>query len=81
MNGYDEKYTKPGIGEDIDIEWRLKKKGIIFQSVKNSAIVYHMQHDSHYTDEIVQENLEYLKSKDLSKATYLLNGLDISVEN
>lgn len=80
LNGYDENYTKPGIGEDVDIEWRLKRKGVTLQSVRNSAIVFHMHHDSHYTDEIVKENLEYLKSKDLSKELYCINGLDKSIK-
>lgn len=76
INGFDEYYTKAGVGEDVDMEWRLSKHGIKFISVRQSAIVYHLHHDSHYTDNDVSSNLKYLKSKDLSKDLYCKNGLD-----
>lgn len=76
INGFDENYTKAGVGEDVDIEWRLIQHGIKLRSVRQSAIVYHLHHDSHYTDNDVISNLEYLKSKDLTKENYCKNGLD-----
>ncbi len=76
INGFDEYYTKAGVGEDVDIEWRLLQNGIKLKSVRQSAIVYHLHHDSHYTDNDVHSNLKYLKSKDLTKDIYCTNGLD-----
>ena len=44
INGFDENYTGPGVGEDSDIEFRLKLAGAEFKSVRNKAIVYHFYH-------------------------------------
>jgi len=44
INGFDENYIGPGIGEDMDIEWRLRKLGVKMKSVKNLAIQYHLYH-------------------------------------
>ncbi len=44
INGFDENYTGPGIGEDTDIEYRLSLIGVEFKSVRNLAVVYHMYH-------------------------------------
>lgn len=44
INGFNEDYTGPGIGEDSDIEYRLKLAGAKFRSVRNKAILYHLFH-------------------------------------
>ncbi len=44
INGFDEDYEKPGRGEDTDIDWRFRKIGYSFVSVRNRAIVYHLDH-------------------------------------
>lgn len=44
VNGFDEDYTGPGIGEDTDIEYRLKLINVNFESLRNLAIVYHLYH-------------------------------------
>lgn len=44
INGFDEEYNGPGIGEDTDIEFRLKLAGAKFRSVRNKAILYHLYH-------------------------------------
>lgn len=44
INGFDENYTGPGIGEDSDIEYRLKLSGSELKSVRHIAIVYHIFH-------------------------------------
>lgn len=44
VNGFDEDYTGPGIGEDTDLEYRLKLISANFESLKNLAIVYHLYH-------------------------------------
>lgn len=44
INGFDEEYDGPGIGEDSDIEFRLKLAGAKFRSVRNKAILYHLYH-------------------------------------
>lgn len=44
INGFDEDYENPGLGEDSDIDWRFKALGYTFKSVRNLAIVYHLDH-------------------------------------
>jgi cellulose synthase/poly-beta-1,6-N-acetylglucosamine synthase-like glycosyltransferase len=48
INGFDEDYEKASVGEDLDVDWRLKKMGLTSFSIKNKAIVYHLYHDAHY---------------------------------
>lgn len=44
INGFDENYIGAGIGEDSDIEFRLKLAGAKLKLVRNLAIVYHLHH-------------------------------------
>lgn len=44
VNGFDEDYTGPGIGEDTDLEYRLRLINAKFESLRNLAIVYHLYH-------------------------------------
>lgn len=44
INGFDENYEGPGLGEDSDIEFRLRLTGAEFKSVRNKAIQYHLYH-------------------------------------
>jgi len=44
VNGFDEDYTGPGIGEDTDLEYRLKLFTANLESLRNLAIVYHLYH-------------------------------------
>lgn len=44
INGFDERYLAPGIGEDSDISVRLRWNGVKIRSIKTSAIQYHMYH-------------------------------------
>jgi hypothetical protein len=75
VNGFDEDYLKAGIGEDVDIEWRLRKTGVPILYAKHNAIVYHLYHPSHYGDAIVQENMQLLKSKKEIGQYFCVNGL------
>lgn len=63
INGYDEDYISAGVGEDVDIEWRLTALGLKMVSVKNKAIVYHIFHPKGYSDDGVQANYRLLKGK------------------
>lgn len=44
INGFDEDYTGPGIGEDSDLEFRLRLAGAELRSVRNLAVLYHVYH-------------------------------------
>ena len=45
VNGFNEDYSGPGIGEDTDIEFRLKLAGARFKSVRRKAVLYHLFHE------------------------------------
>lgn len=63
INGFDEDYTNAGVGEDVDIEWRLMANGIKRVSIKNKAIVFHLYHPRVYGQEGVQTNYRLLELK------------------
>jgi glycosyltransferase involved in cell wall biosynthesis len=44
INGFDERYVHPAVGEDTDIEFRLRLNGVKVKSLINVANQYHMYH-------------------------------------
>jgi GT2 family glycosyltransferase len=50
IGGFDEDYNLPGIGEDVDVEWRLLRAGINIMQRKHSFIQYHLWHSLNYQD-------------------------------
>ena len=72
INGFDENYTGPGIGEDSDIEFRLKHAGARFKSVRNKAIAYHFYHSR--TKES-SSNYKYFESVKHSREYICKNGI------
>ncbi|MFV2004048.1 MAG: glycosyltransferase [Gammaproteobacteria bacterium] len=48
INGFNQDYLAPGIGEDSDIDWRLTMAGTTIKNVKFSAIQYHLHHPRIY---------------------------------
>ncbi len=72
INGLDENYTGPGIGEDSDIEFRLKLSGAHLKSVRNKAIVYHFYHPATKEN---PANHKYYKSVLLTREYTCKNGL------
>lgn len=62
INGFDERYLAPGVGEDTDLSLRLRWNGVKVKTVKNSAIQYHLYHPildrSSVNEEIYQEVLK-----------------------
>ncbi len=75
VNGFDEDYQKAGYGEDVDIEWRLKKHGIQLRSVRYGAIVYHLYHERNYSDADLRHNFKLLESKKTAGKVFCDNGL------
>lgn len=76
VNGFDEDYVSAGVGEDVDIEWRLVLNGIRLQSMKHRAIVYHLHHKTHYVMEDADPNYAMMKTKQALGGVYCANGLD-----
>lgn len=63
VNGFDERFQYPGYGEDIDLEFRLARKGIFAYSRKCQLVQFHCYHQHFNTDyapnkALLQENTD-----------------------
>ncbi len=76
INGFDEDYVTAGVGEDSDIEWRLKKNGIQLISIRFSATEYHLHHPLNYSDTDVKIGLKQMEVKKIAGELRCKNGLD-----
>jgi cellulose synthase/poly-beta-1,6-N-acetylglucosamine synthase-like glycosyltransferase len=76
VNGFDEDYIRAGAGEDLDINWRLKEKGMSMKSMKNKAIVYHLYHAPNYDDTDTVETHSLMNQKEKIGHLCCLNGIE-----
>jgi GT2 family glycosyltransferase len=76
VNGFDMDYVHAGVGEDVDVEWRLKANGIKTKSMKNISIVYHIDHPKGYSEEMVKFNFKLMNEKQKENNIRCLNGLE-----
>ncbi|MEP7145657.1 MAG: galactosyltransferase-related protein, partial [bacterium] len=72
INGFDENYEGPGIGEDSDLEFRLRLTGAKFKSVRYLAVQYHLYHVETIED---PGNLEYFNKMKENREYFCKNGL------
>jgi GT2 family glycosyltransferase len=75
VNGFDEDYNRAGVGEDFDIDWRLKKHGLKVQSMKGKAIVYHMYHKANYNPSDTEYVERLLAEKKKIGKSFCVNGI------
>jgi cellulose synthase/poly-beta-1,6-N-acetylglucosamine synthase-like glycosyltransferase len=75
INGFDEDYITAGVGEDVDIEWRLKAIGVKFKSIRFSALQFHLYHKENYTVVAINNGLNQLKEKQKAGNYYCKNGI------
>ena len=73
INGFDENYKGPGLGEDSDIEYRLRLINAKFRSVRNLAVQYHMYHPKTLEEE---KNMEYFNEVKKNNIFFCKNGLE-----
>ncbi|MFC2151878.1 glycosyltransferase [Bacteroidota bacterium] len=73
INGFDERYKKPAVGEDTDLEFRLRNAGKKVKPVKHLAIQYHLFHSKLERD---KANMEYLNDVVDKKTTYTPYGIN-----
>jgi cellulose synthase/poly-beta-1,6-N-acetylglucosamine synthase-like glycosyltransferase len=73
INGFDEDYTRPAIGEDIDLGWRFRGLGYRIKSLRNLAVQYHLFHKESWVDQ--KENELIMKRKQQSKQYVCQNGI------
>lgn len=73
INGFDENYVLPAIGEDIDLSWRFIQAGFKHKSVRNLAVQYHLYHKENWVNQ--DENLSKMLEKQSRKEYICKNGL------
>lgn len=50
INGFNQDYTRPSVGEDTDIEYRLRAHGCEIKPVRNLSNVFHLYHATKYNE-------------------------------
>lgn len=50
INGFDEAYKLPAVGEDTDLFWRFQAARFKVKSVRNLAVQYHLHHKENWSD-------------------------------
>ncbi|MEJ5306468.1 MAG: glycosyltransferase [Ignavibacteria bacterium] len=73
VNGFDERYEAPSIGEDTDLQFRLELNGIRIKSLNNIAIQFHLYHK---LQERLPENLKLFEEVKKSKIAFTPFGID-----
>jgi glycosyltransferase involved in cell wall biosynthesis len=72
INGFDERYEAPSIGEDSDLEFRLDLNGVKVKSLNHIAVQYHLYHK---LQERLQKNLDLFEDIKKSRIAYTPFGL------
>ncbi len=70
LNGFDERYLAPTVGEDTELEWRAGLAGITIKSVRNLAIQYHLYHPKLSRENNNMAIFEDTKSKGYYRTPY-----------
>lgn len=73
VNGFDERYEHPALGEDTDLEFRLKRIGILPVPKKHMLTQYHLYH-IHYVS-IHESNLKIFDENNKNLVTYTPFGI------
>lgn len=73
VNGFDERFVLPGVGEDTDLEMRLRKINILPRSKKHLITVYHMKHKTNGIAD--PKNYDLLRENELSESAYTPYGI------
>ncbi|HMN48905.1 MAG TPA: glycosyltransferase [Ignavibacteriaceae bacterium] len=72
INGFDERYEAPSIGEDSDVQFRLELNGIKVKSLNHIAVQYHLYHK---LQDRLQVNLDLFEEVKKSGIAYTPFGL------
>jgi GT2 family glycosyltransferase len=76
INGLDEDYKKPSVGEDIDLGWRFRGLGIQLRSCRNTANVYHLWHKKNFDRSTLKENDAILEKNFAVNRYVCRNGIN-----
>ena len=73
VNGYDERFNRPSLGEDTDLEARLRRNGVKFLGIRNQAIQYHLYHRQLPRHD---NNIDIYKENNENRVTYTSYGIN-----
>ena len=76
INGFDESYRKPTVGEDTDLKWRLEAIGVKPFSVCWLAVQYHLYHPESWNEEINRANKDIMFANMEQGLFYCKDGLE-----
>lgn len=66
INGFDEDYVLPAVGEDTDLFWRFNLAGFQIKSIRNLAVQYHLYHKENWS-ETAENKARMLKNQQLKR--------------
>lgn len=72
INGFDERYEAPSIGEDSDVQFRLELNGVKVKSLNHIAVQYHLYHK---LQDRLQVNLDLFEEVKKSRLAFTPFGL------
>ncbi len=75
VNGFDERYVHPSVGEDTDIEYRLHLQGVKTLSLINVAVQYHLYHKELPREKVNFELFEETKKRGTAKTPFGIQKL------
>lgn len=73
INGFDERYEAPSIGEDSDVQFRLELNGVTIESLNHIAVQYHLYHKLQDRPQI---NLDLFEQVKMEKTPYTPFGIE-----
>lgn len=73
INGFDEDYILPAVGEDYDLTWRFDAAGFKHVSVRNLAVQYHLSHVENWENQ--ELNMTICRKKQFENKVFCDNGL------
>ncbi|PLX89189.1 MAG: hypothetical protein C0614_02090 [Desulfuromonas sp.] len=76
INGFDEDYEGPCVGEDEDIVWRLQACAIMPKSCRNFANIFHLEHPKNTSDAIHREHKNLMLKKIEAGQFFCRNGIE-----
>ncbi len=81
INGFDEDYKHPAVGEDVDLSWRFRGLGIELKSCRNAANIYHLWHKKIFGSKEGKINNKILERNSALNRYVCLNGLKKLTDN
>ena len=75
INGFDETYTLPSVGEDVDLGWRFRGLGIELKSCRYNANLVHLYHKKRFDSSQGTINNAILKKNFDANKFFCDNGI------